>query len=295
MRPAQIPTPSEADGAEVDSLLDGEPLTLDALTTGVSVFQRRKGHRFSSDDTVTAWVALQVCPKPANVLDLGCGLGSVLLHIGWSVPRCRLTGIEAQAVSFALLRRNIAHNGFASRVLAIHGDLRDPDHVTQLGRRFDLITGTPPYFPCDTATGALDEQRAYARIEYRGGVEAYMAAAARLLADDGWFVMCGDADASGRVAVSADQLGLAVLRHVVVLPRAARPPLFSVWAMRRGPATMPLVEQRLTLRDEAGERTDDAKMLRAFSGFSEGATAQTEVSGMNVAAVAVVQWDEQFS
>jgi tRNA1(Val) A37 N6-methylase TrmN6 len=58
---------------------------------------------------------------------------------------------------------------------------------------FDLITGTPLYFPPSAALEALDTQRAYARIEYRGGIEAYVATAARVLASGGTIVLCGDA------------------------------------------------------------------------------------------------------
>jgi len=72
-----VTTPPPGTDAVPDGLADDD-LTLDALTAGISVFQRRRGHRFSSDDVATAWIALQVCPAPARVLDLGCGLGSVL-------------------------------------------------------------------------------------------------------------------------------------------------------------------------------------------------------------------------
>ncbi len=250
--------------------LAGEELTLDALTPGVEVFQRRKGHRFSSDDISTAWLALQVHPEPRRILDLGCGLGSVLLHLAWSVPDATLVGIEAQPISFALLERNIAHNGLGSRVEVHHGDLRDTALIASLDGPFDLVTGTPPYFPADTATDALDAQRAYARIEYRGGIEAYVEAAAIALAPGGSFVVCGDADADDRLGRSAAANGFAVVRRTVVVPRAGRPPLFSVWALRHeasfdGSRT----QETLTLRDAEGERTVDAKVLRAFSGFPE--------------------------
>lgn len=251
-----------------------DELSLDALTAGVSVFQRRKGHRFSSDDTVTAWVALQVFPQPARILDLGCGLGSVLLHLAWSVPAATLVGVEAQEISFGLLRRNVAHNGLGDRVAVHHGDLRDQGVLATLGGPFDLITGTPPYFPVSTARDALDAQRAYARIEYRGGIEAYVAAAAGKLAGDGWFVVCGDADAAPRLDTAAAEHRLAVRRRYTVIPRAGRPPLFSVWALHRSPA--PVVEVELTLRDAAGERTAAARTLRAFSGFPEADLAGTQ-------------------
>jgi tRNA1Val (adenine37-N6)-methyltransferase len=246
-----------------------DDVTLDALTPGVSLFQRRKGHRFSSDDLVTAWVATQVCPRPARVLDLGCGLGSVLLHLAWSAPDATLVGVEAQDVSFALVQRNVDHNALGDRVHVHHGDLRDAAVISAVGGPFDLVTGTPPYFPPDTATDAVDGQRAYARIEHRGGVEDYVATAVRVMTPDGWFVVCADADGDHRVLAAAATHGLAVHRRCRVIPRAGRPPLFTVWALRGDELPGTRVDDELTLRDAAGERTADARALRAFSGFPE--------------------------
>lgn len=243
-------------------------LTHDRLTRDVTLWQRKKGHRFSSDDTVTAWVAMQVAPHAQRVVDLGCGIGSVLLHLAWSLPTAKLVGIEAQQMSFDLVQRNIQDNGLQARVQAFHGDLRDATATAQLGGNFDLVTGTPPYFPPSTALDAMDEQRAYARIEYRGGVEAYIATGVALLGPDAPLVLCGDSDAEHRVIAAANEHGVHLHLRTIVLPRAGEPPLFTVWVLRRAPAT--LVTQTLCLRDAAGERTDDAKRLREFSGFGYG-------------------------
>lgn len=261
--------------------LDPDDLSLDRLTADVSVFQRKKGHRFSSDDVITAWVAMQVCPTPERVLDLGCGLGSVLLHLSWSVPAARLVGVEVQDISFALLQRNVAHNRLGERVAIHHGDFRDPSlqqHLLADGP-FPLVTGTPPYFPSGTATHADDEQRTRARVETRGGIEAYVATGARLLADAGWLVVCGDADAEPRLRAAAAADGLAVRARHVVIPREHRPPLFTVWALRRAHHGDTCADHVLTLRDGHGERTPDARMLRAFSGFPEVATANEPRAG----------------
>lgn len=241
------------------------PLTDDALTADFRVYQREKGHRFSSDDLATAFVAWHARPDARRVLDLGCGLGSVLLHLAWKMPGARLAGIEAQAVSFELLRRNVARAGVAERIAICHGDLRDEAAVAALGREFDLVTGTPPYFPPGAASGAMDEQRAYARIEYRGGVEAYLAAAGRVLAADGTVVTCADARAAERVERGAADAKLAVHAVCEVIPREGERPLFSVWTL--GLAARPIARSRLTLRDAAGARTRDARMLREFSGL----------------------------
>jgi tRNA1Val (adenine37-N6)-methyltransferase len=250
-----------------------EALTLDALTAGMEVYQRRDGHRFSSDDLVTAWCAVRHRPHPDRVLDLGCGLGSVLLHLAWSAPAASLAGIEAQEQSYALLTRNIAHNGLTDRVAGHHGDVRDQallDAVARAHGPFDLITGTPPYFPPGAATDAQDDQRAHARIEYRGGIEDYVAAAARVLTEDGVFVVCGPPDARVRLAAAAVVTDLAVVEECVVTGRVGRPPLFTVWTMRRRAFVAdPPVMRAMTLRTAAGERTDDARTMRAFSGFPE--------------------------
>ncbi len=79
---------------------DPRPLTDDLLTRDYRVFQRAKGHRFSSDDVATAYVAWHAAKGSRRVIDLGCGLGSVLLHLAWKLPEATLVGVEAQAISF---------------------------------------------------------------------------------------------------------------------------------------------------------------------------------------------------
>ena len=240
-------------------------LTDDALTRDYRVYQRAKGHRFSSDDMATAHVAWRAASSARKVLDLGCGLGSVLLQLAWTLKEASFVGVEAQSSSFELLRRNVERNSLGHRVTIHHGDLRDPAVVAGLGTGFDLITGTPPYFPPDTASDALDEQRAYARIEYRGGVEAYIATGARLLAEGGVLVLCGDARAGLRVERATTEAGLFIAARCDIIPYEERPALFSIWTLLRRPSARAL--SALTLRDAEGRATADARRLRAFSGF----------------------------
>jgi tRNA1(Val) A37 N6-methylase TrmN6 len=241
-------------------------LTDDRLTRDVRVFQRTKGHRFSSDDVTTAYIAVQVMPVARRILDLGCGLGSVLLHLAWTLPEAVLVGIEAQDVSFELLQRNVERSGFSPRVQLLHGDLRDLQTAEELGGGFDLITGTPPYFPPNTAIDAEDKQRAFARVEYRGGVEAYIKTAYRLLADNGKIVLCADARAGERVDRAVAECLGGIRSRCDVIPRTGRPPLFSVWTLEPRPAATTDFTN-LVLRDAKGNQTDDARRLREFSGF----------------------------
>lgn len=256
------------------------PLTDDLLTRDVRVFQRAKGHRFSSDDVATAFVAWRTRPEARSVLDLGTGLGSVLLMLAWKMPQARFVGVEAQAISFELLRRNLVRNeetlSVSARIEVHHGDLRDPEVLGARGA-FELVTGTPPYFAEGHAIDANDEQRAKARIEYRGGVEGYLDAAARTLAQEGTFVMCGDARADERARKHALALGLRHTAQCDFIPREGKAPLFSVWTFVNAcetPTPTPwkgvsadVAREVRTLRDANGRSTPDAALLRVFSGF----------------------------
>lgn len=238
-------------------------LTEDRLTRDFTVWQRAKGHRFSSDDMITAYVATRRAPHAKRALDMGSGLGSVLLHVAWSLPETSLVGIEAQAMSFALLRANVQRNGLEARIAIRHGDLRE--HAGTLGGPFDLVTGTPPYFPPDTALDAQDEQRAYARIEYRGGIDDYVLAGAKELSALGSLVLCGDARTEPRLLAAAASVGLVLVARTSIVAQAPKPPLFAVWTVARRPE--PFVDSTLVLREADGASTEDAATLKRFSGF----------------------------
>ena len=251
-----------------------DELTSDAITANFRLIQRKRGHRFSLDDLATAWVAARAAPAAQAYADLGCGIGSVLLMVAWRLPAARALGVEAQERSIALARRNVAENGIAGRTRLVLGDLREV--TAGLVERFDLVTGTPPYLPRGTALESPDPQRAAARIELRGGVEDYLAAAARIVAPNGRVVVCADGRRPDRVHAGARAAGLAILARTDVIARAgAVVPLFGVWTL--GPAgdgEPPEARcDRVVMRDDRGDRTADAIAMRRFFGLDLAAPA----------------------
>jgi len=238
-------------------------VTDDALAGDFRILQRRRGHRYSIDDVLTAYQAARIRPAPSRYLDLGCGIGSVLMMIAYKHRDAQIEGIEAQDLSFALATENVKRNHQASRVTLHHGDLRH----TELRGHFDLITGTPPYQPPGTGTPSPDSQRAHARVELRGGVEAYLQAAARVLAADGRVVVCADARFPQRVIATAQQLGLTVETQLDAVPYADRKaPLFSVWTLGWSmniPADA-WTRDTFYARNEDGGRSQGAHSLRRY-------------------------------
>ncbi|MEM9067185.1 MAG: methyltransferase [Myxococcota bacterium] len=248
------------------SRLDRADLTDDALTGTFRVWQRAKGHRYSLDDVLTAWEATQGT-RPRTHLDLGCGIASVLLMVAYRYEGLSAVGVEAQRQSIELADRNIERNGLRNRVRLVHGDLRDAAVQATLGGPFDLITGTPPYMPPGTSTPSPDPQRRFARIEMRGGVEDYLAAAGRLLAPEGRLVVCCDARTPERVHAGAKAAGLVPIQQRDAVPRAGRSALFSVWTLARSGSFRCL--DPFVARDEEGRRTEAYVRVRHDFGLEQ--------------------------
>jgi tRNA1Val (adenine37-N6)-methyltransferase len=188
------PGPTPAGPGDREDLWPAEDEDLCYLAGDWRIFQKLDGHRWSLDDLLTAWFAVQHAPDPVlHALDLGCGIGSVLMMTAWALPNARCVGVEAQVVSAGLARRSVAYNGEASRVEVIDGDLRDLSALDP-ALSFDLVTGTPPYIPPGEGVISDKIQCGPCRFELRGGVEVYVEAAAKRLAAEGCVcVLCGRA------------------------------------------------------------------------------------------------------
>lgn len=206
---------------------DPGPLVEIQLTRTLRLTQRKRGHRVATDDVVCAWAGAVGRPSAVRVLDLGCGHGAVTLMLAGALPDARVTGVEAQEVSFGLLETNIAANGLGDRIAALHGDLRDGGLLGE--GRFDLITGTPPFMPVGSGTMPKDVQRAAARFELRGGVEAYCKAAAAHLAPEGLVSIVMDAARPERYESAVAGAGLHLVRQITVLAREDGPARFLVY------------------------------------------------------------------
>ncbi|TVQ98252.1 MAG: hypothetical protein EA398_13600 [Deltaproteobacteria bacterium] len=172
------------------------------------LWQRRRGHRTSTDDMLTAWLATRVHPEPPErYLDLGCGIGSVLLLTAHALEPGESHGVEAQEQSATMAARSVSELPASAPPLLVRcADFRqlDPARLP----RYPLITGSPPYLPPGTGVPSPDPQRAACRFELRGGIEDYCATAASLLAPDGVFVVVFQSAWHDRVLDAASNAGL---------------------------------------------------------------------------------------
>jgi tRNA1Val (adenine37-N6)-methyltransferase len=225
-KPGLIP-PGLASGVTV------EPYeTLDAISGHFRLFQLREGHRFSTDDILTAWYGTTWCPTARTALDLGSGIGTVGMICAWRLPGARFVTVEAQSESVALAKKSARYNDLAERYEIREGDFRAAD-IFQVGEKFDLITGSPPYFPPDTGVKSEHPQKFACRFELRGTIADYCLTAAKHLAPGGFFacVFPHEPAQLARVETGARNAELVIVRKRPVVFSEGEPPLISLFGM----------------------------------------------------------------
>ncbi len=232
------------------------------LTRTLHLWQRRAGHRSATDDILCAYYGQRAVPDATRCLDIGAGQGSVCMMLSGALPAdAHFVAVEAQAISHQLLHRNIVDNGLIARFTTMRADLRTVD-LSAHGP-FDLITGSPPYMPIGSGPQPRDPQRAAARFELRGGVEAYASAIARWLGPEprcrGLLLMDAAQDQRNRVAF--DRAALHVVTKTTVIPRHGARPRYLLYAVCKS-EPLSTADETLTVRDAKGRWTTEFETVR---------------------------------
>ena len=227
-KPGPVPPGAESGKPVVET---GE--TLDAISGHFRLFQLEDGHRFSTDDVLTAWYGTSWCPTARTVLDLGSGIGAVGMIAAWRMPGARFVTVEAQTESVRLARKSAQWNGLGGHFEIRQGDFRESGALRD-EERFDLVLGSPPYFPPGSGVEGDHPQKIACRFELRGTVADYCAAASRHLERGGFFACVfpiAPEEQEVRMKSSASAAGLAIVRRRPVILREGERPLLGLFGM----------------------------------------------------------------
>jgi tRNA1Val (adenine37-N6)-methyltransferase len=247
--------------------------TLDAISGDFRLFQLKDGHRFSTDDILVAWYGTNIAPSVSRVLDLGSGIGTVGMIAAWRLRGASFVTIEAQAESVRLAKKSATFNLLNDRYEIREGDFRDPEVIGE-DERFDLILGSPPYFPEDTGILAEHPQKIACRFEVRGDIGDYCKAATPHLSAGGVFAFIfpiQPAHQLERVRGAASAAGLTLLRSRAICLKEGQPPLLSLFAMLKStdvPSTFKGFEEpALTIRCKDGSIHPEYSAIKLSIGF----------------------------
>ena len=261
--------------------------TLDAISGHFRLFQLRDGHRFSTDDILTAWYGTTWCPTARTALDLGSGIGTVGMICAWRLPGATFVTVEAQSESVALAKKSARYNGLTERYEIREGDFRS--EVTDAGRadlpvslpalraneKFDLVTGSPPYFPLGDGVQSEHPQKLACRFELRGNINDYCATAVKHLASGGFFacVFPHEPAQLARMEAAAKKSDLVIVRKRPVVFREGDPALIALFGMMRADDLpewfrgQTWIEPDLIIRTRAGKIHLEYSAVKLAIGF----------------------------
>lgn len=235
-----------------------EEETRDRICGELEIFQARRGYRFGVE-------ALLLCgfvrPGARRVVDLGCGSGVlslVLVHFGKAE---RATGIEIQPALAERARRSVAYNRLGDRIDIVEADLKCLD-----GRlapaTFDLAVANPPHGARGSGQHSPSDEKAAAKHEIFCSFADVAAAAAKLLAPAGRFVLIHLASRLPEVLGECLRHGLRPLRLRLVHGKAhleARH--FLMEAKKGGRAAALQVEPPLVVHQADGTYSDEVQQM----------------------------------
>lgn len=157
--------------------------TQDSIYQGKHLLEQpRDGYRFGTDAML---LAASVEAKPGErVLELGCGVGAVLLAAHTRLPDVYFTGVERVPEYIELAKRNILMNQATRRVSVFRSDVLNSLTMRSLGM-FNHIVANPPYFEAGRHSPPPSDIRRLARQHEPEALAEWIQAANRLLKPKG--------------------------------------------------------------------------------------------------------------
>jgi tRNA1(Val) A37 N6-methylase TrmN6 len=153
----------------------------------------------------------------------------------WRLPGAHFVTVEAQEESVRLAIKSARWNGLETRYEIRQGDFREPG-VLKADEQFDLVLGSPPYFPPGSGIEGDHPQKVACRFEMRGDIADYCETAARHLSPGGMFACVfpiSPGTQETRVQEAARRFSLTIVRQRPIVLRESEPPLLSLFGMMR--------------------------------------------------------------
>jgi tRNA1(Val) A37 N6-methylase TrmN6 len=193
----------------------------------------------------------------------------------WRLVGARFVTVEAQEESVRLARKSALWNGLTERFEIRQGDFREAG-VLRNDERFDLVLGSPPYFPLGTGVEGDHPQKVACRFEMRGDISDYCTLAARHLERGGFFACVFPVtpdEQHERVKESARSSGLAIIRWRPIVLREGERPLLGLFGMMRAIdlpepiRTRTWTEPSLIIRTQDGSVHPEYSAVKLSFGF----------------------------
>jgi tRNA1Val (adenine37-N6)-methyltransferase len=165
----------------------------------VSLFQPIDGYRANTDSILLA-AAVEASPGQ-SILELGCGVGTVLFSLMARIPDLRVVGVEIQKRYAELATRNAEYNGFKATILDC--DLASIP-TTFKNLKYDHVILNPPfYYPNGSMRLAKDDKN-LAKRELNLSLDDWLAVAVKRCSANGQIVLIQQTARLGQILKCID-------------------------------------------------------------------------------------------
>ena len=246
---------------------DASATTRDAFLGGrIEIRQPADGYRAGGDPVL---LAASVDAKPgADVLDLGCGVGTASLCLLARRPDIAVTGLELQPELAALAAANAAANGLAERFAIVGGGILAPPDSLR-GRLFDHVMTNPPWLEAASNQRPRTASKSTGHLEGEAaGLAVWLRQAVKFVKRKGTLTVIHRADRLGDLLAALAALPVGGVRILPLWPRRSQPAIRVIVAARKDVKTPAELLPGLVLHEDDGSFTAAAEnVLRRAMGL----------------------------
>lgn len=183
------------------------------------------------------------------ILDIGTGTGLIALMMAQRFPEAQVTAIDIDEMAVSQAAENVRNSPFAKQIETCLADVKtfDPKET------FDSIVCNPPYY--NNALVCPDQQRTQARHTLSLSYEGLMAAAWRLLSEEGLFSVIIPNDFFQQLESEAHLAGFFLTRVYGVRTIERKPIKRYLIELRKHPYKE-FVKKNVTIEDSLNLRSE---------------------------------------
>ena len=226
--------------------------SIENLPNGLDLIQDDDFFKLGQDSTLLSSFA-----KPrrfANVLDLGCGVGTLAL-LCWR-DDLKITGLELQEGAIEIFSKSIEHNNLQN-VKAIQGDLKYIRNYFSHGS-MDYVIFNPPYFKSGSGRVKALDAHALARMDGEATIEDVAVATSYVLKSGGKCAMVFRPERLITLITALERVRLTPKRLRFVHQTSEKAPSAVLIECRKGGSSDGLVvEPPLIVNNSDGTFTDE--------------------------------------
>lgn len=211
------------------------------------VRQDRCAMKVGTDGTLLgAWAEME--RDDGRVLDIGTGTGLIALMMAQRYPEAMVTAIDIDEMAVSQAVENVQGSSFADRIEVFQADV----NTFEPTEKFDSIVCNPPFF--NNALICPDNQRTQARHTLSLSYQQLMAAAWRLLRDEGVFSLIIPNDFFQQLESEAHLAGFFLTRVFGVRTIEGKPIKRYLIELRKHPY-IELIKKDVMIEDEPNVRS----------------------------------------